>query len=45
MFLKLIRYFVADDTLRLRRVALDEIPGAARRNSEGGFWITQLTWI
>ena len=40
----LIRYFAAGDSLRVRRVAIDCIPGATRKHSEGGTWITQLTW-
>ena len=36
-------YFVASDSLRVRRVALDCIPGATRKHSEGGAWITQPT--
>ena len=39
----LIRYFAAGDSLRVRRVALDCIPGAAGKHSEGGAWITQPT--
>jgi hypothetical protein len=31
------------DSQRVRRVALDCIPGAARKYSEGGTWITQPT--
>jgi hypothetical protein len=38
------RYPALGDTLRVRRVALDCIPGATRKHSEGGAWITQPTW-
>ena len=37
------RYFAAGDSFRVRRVALDDIPGTARKNSEGGSWSTQPT--
>ncbi|HEY7416641.1 MAG TPA: hypothetical protein VH593_15740, partial [Ktedonobacteraceae bacterium] len=37
-------YFAVYDILRVRRVALDCIPGATRKYSEGGTWITQPTW-
>jgi len=40
---KKLIYFAAGNTLRVRRVALDRIPGAARKNSEGGSWSTQPT--
>ena len=36
-------YFAAGDSLRVRHVALDCIPGTARTHSEGGAWITQPT--
>jgi hypothetical protein len=38
------RYFAPGVSLRVRRVALDCIPGSARKHSEGGAWITQPTW-
>ncbi len=38
------RYFASGDSLRVRRVALDCIPGTTRKHSEGGAWITQPTW-
>jgi hypothetical protein len=37
------RYFSLHDSLRVRRVALDGIPGAAGKHSEGGAWSTQPT--
>ena len=37
------RYSAPGDSLRVRRVALDCIPGTARKHSEGGAWITQPT--
>jgi hypothetical protein len=37
-------YFAAYGSLRVRRVALDDIPGAARKHSEGGVWAIQPTW-
>ena len=38
------RYFAAGNTFRVRRVALDGIPGAARKHSEGGVGVIQPTW-
>lgn len=38
------RYSAPGDSVRVRRVALDCIPGATRKYSEGGTWITQPTW-
>ncbi len=34
------RYFAARDSFRVRRVALDDIPGLAGKNLEGGSWST-----
>src|SRR5437762_997036 len=39
----LISSLAAGDSFRVRRVALDDIPVAARNNSEGGCWSTQPT--
>lgn len=36
-------YLAAGSSLRVRRVALGGIPGAARKHSEGGAWSTQPT--
>jgi hypothetical protein len=35
--------FAVGDSFRVRRVALDCIPGSARKHSEGGAWTTQPT--
>jgi hypothetical protein len=35
----------ASDTVSVRRVARNQIPGTARMNSEGGSWVTRLTSI
>jgi hypothetical protein len=37
------RYFAPGVSLRVRRVALDDIPSATGKNSEGGSWSTQPT--
>ena len=42
-YARIARYPASGDTLRVRRVAHDGIPGAARKHSEGGAWSTQPT--
>ena len=36
-------YFALHDSLRVRRVALDDIPGSTGKNSEECSWNTQPT--
>lgn len=42
-FLFCYDYFALHDSLRVRHVALDDIPGTARKHSEGGVWAIQPT--